>query len=348
MADFVDTQVNKFIDVTPVNVMRAVVLFGRNAASYKFALAKSILEIGAQGTTAASLSDLAIPYSHHVCEHLKIADRQGTSGRSKFLDTCREFNAGTLSHEQLLATTERLGFENVIDAFHIVGSGEVSKRMFTDDRKGKSKGIILTDDLLVLAEGSIEVVLGEIEGRWRLVETAWDIGVALDLIDFDHSLESFVAVRKNERINVTGARPVLNGYQKGHCFYCYRPISIDAKSPALADVDHVFPHTLQRKNTLRNLDGVWNLVLACTECNRGPGGKFDALPADSHLEQLLRRNNFLIASHNPLRETLINQMGTTEAERAAFLREAINITDTARGGASRWQTAPQGTNPFPA
>ena len=49
---------------------RAVILFGRNVASYKFALAKSLIDLGATGQTAISLEDLAEPFSLHILEHL--------------------------------------------------------------------------------------------------------------------------------------------------------------------------------------------------------------------------------------------------------------------------------------
>ena len=70
-----------------------------------------------------------------------------------------------------------------------------------------------------------------------------------------------------------------------------------------------------------NLNGVWNLVLACPNCNRGANGKFAKVPSVKYLERLHKRNEFLISSHHPLRETIINQTGKTEQERAAFLRE---------------------------
>ncbi|MDC3379515.1 HNH endonuclease, partial [Planctomycetota bacterium] len=67
------------------------------------------------------------------------------------------------------------------------------------------------------------------------------------------------------------------------------------------------------------IDGVWNLVLACAECNRGEGGKFAKLPAERLLKRLSTRNEFLIGSHHPLRETLREQTGSTAANRAHFL-----------------------------
>jgi hypothetical protein len=93
-------------------------------------------------------------------------------------------------------------------------------------------------------------------------------------------------------------------------------------SPMLADVDHFLPHTLLARTELTaNLNGVWNLVLACRECNRGENGKSARVPQIRYLERLLKRNNFLIDSHHPLRETLIAQTGTTETLRERFLQQ---------------------------
>ena len=72
--------------VTPTEEdFRSVVLRGANVASYKFALAKSILALAESGTTSASLEDLAVPFSHELCEHLTQVDTQSTSSGSKFL-----------------------------------------------------------------------------------------------------------------------------------------------------------------------------------------------------------------------------------------------------------------------
>ena len=49
---------------------RSVILFGRNVASYKFALAKSLLEIAPTGPTEITFEKLADPFSRHLCEHI--------------------------------------------------------------------------------------------------------------------------------------------------------------------------------------------------------------------------------------------------------------------------------------
>lgn len=111
---------------------------------------------------------------------------------------------------------------------------------------------------------------------------------------------------------------VPNGYQKGHCFYCGAFLRLHG-TDSNTDVDHFFPHRLKLAHPHINLDGVWNLVIACGQCNRGPQGKFDRIPGINLLERLHLRNEYLIESNHPLRETLINQTGKTTAARASFL-----------------------------
>ena len=68
---------------------RSIILFGRNVASYKFALAKALLEIAPTGKTVVTLEELADPFSRHICEHIAIAPRQATSPNSQFLQACK-------------------------------------------------------------------------------------------------------------------------------------------------------------------------------------------------------------------------------------------------------------------
>ena len=81
---------------------RSIILFGRNVASYKFSLAASLLELISRGKTSITLDELFEPFSHHICEHLRTAPKQGTSQSSQFLDACRSFNSGEISKEKLL------------------------------------------------------------------------------------------------------------------------------------------------------------------------------------------------------------------------------------------------------
>ena len=337
---------SEFHDIDPSreNCWRAVVLFGQNSASYKFALAKALLEMGNRPNDFVRIDELAEPFSRHLMEHLRRAPKQITrKTQGKFLDACQGAVEGRLSQQQLLDATTRLGFVNVIDAFHIVNREEVPVRFFLDERK-THRGIRLTDAFFKLATGvAAEDLPLEAEARWRLVETAWALRMSHHVLTMTADLKDqtkplYTVDAAGRRQNVTSCREALNGYQKGRCFYCFDPISIASGHTNLADVDHFLPHMLQQARghvwtastaspgAYYNLDGVWNLVLACKECNRGVGGKFASVPTLALLERLSRRNNYFVESHHPLRETIMNQTGKQPKQRQAFLQ-------------SRWQRA---------
>jgi hypothetical protein len=319
MSVFTDTQPS--LD----NYWRAVILFGQNVATYKFALGQALLEVASREQAFVSLEELAEPFSRHLIEHLKTGRKQITSKSSTFLDTCRKFLDESITKDQLVEQTVRLGFNNVIDAFHVVNRAEVPVRFYTDDRKTERKGITICDELFQLKEGSQASNLPhETEARWRLVETAWDLNIApkLVVVGYDSTVESLFAMdRSLRRVDITSCRTALNGYQKGKCFYCFSDINV-GDGICTADVDHFFPHVLKQANVLFGIDGVWNLVLACRDCNRGAGGKSARVPSLRFLERLHQRNEFLIESHHPLRETLMGQTGASWDTRRRFLQRA--------------------------
>lgn len=308
---------------------RSLILFGRNVASYKFALAKSLLDITANGTNTVTLEELAEPFSMHLCEHLTHSPKQITSKSSKFLNACIEFNNGAISHDALIDTTIKMGFINVIDAFHVVNYDNIPIEFYQKDYTNGIKRIILTDNLYKLKETAYSMNFNqEVEARWNLVETSWELGVSRNLlnVEYDESKHSFFMIAENKRRkDVTSARSALNGYQKGKCFYCFDDITINSGDELLCDVDHYYPYILQQTLKAFNLNGIWNLVLTCNKCNRGANGKLAKIPAVKYLERLHRRNEYLINSHHPLRETLINQTGRAENDRIKFLLEMDNF-----------------------
>ena len=316
-----------FLTVAPTleDYWRGIILFGRNSASYKFALAQSLLELNPQAGQLLKLTDLAPAVAKHIVTHLKQAPKQALSASNSYLDSCRRYGLEDPNQTKLVEETVRRGFVYVIDAFHVVGAGDTQKRFFIDERTSNN-GIRITDEFSALTSGHHAQNLGvEVESRWNLVETAWAMGVATHLIDIQHDVEQsmlFTFDRTNRRKTVTSARGALNGYQKGKCFYCRCEIDITTGSET--HVDHFFPHVLSREQSFGLIDGVWNLVLACTACNNGVGGKSARIPTTPLLERLEIRNNFLIGSHHPLRETLINQTGATERARRRFLSDFHN------------------------
>src|SRR3954451_22319336 len=49
---------------------RAVVLFGQNSASYKFALAQALIELAPAQPGLVRLEELALPFARRICAHL--------------------------------------------------------------------------------------------------------------------------------------------------------------------------------------------------------------------------------------------------------------------------------------
>lgn len=315
------------IDPTLENYWRGVILFGKNFATYKFALAHALYDIE-RTHTLISLQDLARPYSQHICAHLKQSPKQIVNARrpGPFLTACLRFNSGEITEDELLQVTVKHGFSVVLEAFHNVNGGPIEKEFFTRSQ-GTTKGICLTDDFYRLTQTQqFSNLIYETDARWRLVEKAWEMNLPPQLLDvhYDETQELLFTQLNNARITLTGCRESLNGYQKGHCFYCNAPISLQSGDSLLADVDHFIPLAARSAMPGMNLNGVWNLVLACQNCNRGKQGKMARVPDIYLLERLHQRNEYLINSRLPLHEAIINQTGRTEPARRAFLQQAWN------------------------
>ncbi len=74
----------------------------------------------------------------------------------------------------------------MIDAFHVLGNGDVPVRFFVDERK-TTQGIRATDQFSRLIEGvQASNLPGETDARWRLVETAWELGLSRALLTVQH------------------------------------------------------------------------------------------------------------------------------------------------------------------
>lgn len=307
---------------------RAIILFGKNSATYKFAFAKSLLELVEKEKTRISLAELAIPFAHNIVNHLKENDKQGSSSSSTFLNACRSHIKGELTEHQLYGITEKLGFVNVVDAFQNVNGSTIPNLFYEKDYKAGKKDIVITDDLLKLKElYQFQNFNQEVEARWNLVETAWNLNINPNLLEVKYDEDKSLFFLENDfmrRIDITSVRDSLNGYQKGKCFYSFKDISVVKGSPDLCDVDHFLPHLnkeVHAKNGA-NINGVWNLVLTDSFMNKEKSAK---VPEKRFLDRLYNRNEFYIESKHPLAETIINQTGKTKQERIRFLQKQYQL-----------------------
>jgi hypothetical protein len=203
----------------------------------------------------------------------------------------------------------------------------------------------LTDALLELGASSEQDLGAEVEARWELVERAWEARFGAHeklFVAYDEPTESLVsALLGKRRPWRTSVRPALNGYQRGHCFYCYRSISVRADGEDGSDVDHLLPFSSAVRGAAVDVDGVWNLVLACGPCN---SAKWAFLPARRYLDQLAARNNWLVQSNHPLRETIMATTGATAAQRDSCYADAYQaVSEVAEGP---WEVPAVGPFPF--
>ncbi len=322
-----------------LEIFRAIILYGQNTASYKFALAKSLIEVARAEKNFVSLDELARPFSQHIVEHVRGGKRQSLTASSKFLFGCQLFADGKIDEDQLVNLTKKYGFRYVIDAFPNLESNLENQPVFYHKAVRGTQGIDLTDNLHEMARThQAENIIHEIEGRWNLVEASWTEQNPSLLIEYDDVDQLFVAGRSASdrgyldshlRKAVTKARLPLSGYQKGKCFFCYDEISIDSNKPNTAEVDHFLPISLQSRvaTTLHlNLNDIWNLVLACSKCN---GSKSNRTPKQEFLYDLERRNNYYISSKHPLGQTIMRLTGDTLQDRKNYLNSVFSIAKDA-------------------
>jgi len=167
----------------------------------------------------------------------------------------------------------------------------------------------------------------EVEARWNLVETAWNLQINPNLLEVKYDEEKslfFIESDVMRRIDVTSVRDSLNGYQKGKCFYSFQDISINKNDANTCAVDHFLPHVNKIAHAKQgaNINGVWNLVLSDSAINLDKKAR---IPEKRFLERLFNRNEFYIESKHPLAETIINQTGQTKDLRRRFLEENYNL-----------------------
>jgi hypothetical protein len=296
----------------PQDYWRAIVLYGNNVATYKIALATCLMAFARERKTHLTLSELADAFFRRYLDRLANGQpQQSNPDRKTVLErTVEAYRAGELTETAAVEQVARQGFQDVLPRFHTVNSAPIPLPFYEQT----SNGLVLTDVLLGLfAPAPRPDLQAEVASRWDLLEAAFAMHLPVEVLCTDEHM--LYRTNGYERIDVTGTRPVLNGYQHGLCFYCEEPLDLGD-----AHVDHVIPRKVLRH------DEIWNLVLAHEACNLAKGARLPALP---DLKRLHERNEYFIASNHPIKRHLVAQTGATPAQRRAFLectyREAQRV-----------------------
>tara|TARA_Y100000588_G_scaffold308368_1_gene332892 strand:- start:295 stop:1311 length:1017 start_codon:yes stop_codon:yes gene_type:complete len=307
---------------------RSIVLFGANTAAYKFALAGALLEVSSKGIDSINVHELAVPFAKRVCDHLKVEDRQGTNPSNSFLKACRQFNSDEIDIDRLVSVTISQGFRYVFDAFHRVSQEEIPKPFFTVEGSSSNRKLHITDQLLKIDNLRSALLEREVEARWRLVETAWSMRVPTSLLNvgMENTSQELIVTRDfSTRKSIGNAKWAFSGYQDGKCFYCNSELDTNNKLAKQTHVDHVIPYRLQKTiNSEVNVDVdlVWNLVNACSDCNLS---KSDKMPNYDFVKRVYERNEYYIHSNHPLKDSIILATGKTPAERRSTVRRAFDV-----------------------
>lgn len=285
------------------DVWRAIILYGLNTATYKIALGHCLARFAREGKSSVSMADLAEKFFDLYVQRLESAKPQlATPNRRTVMERVIDlYNAGILDRAEAIARVEREAFNDVIPRFHVVNHKILPVR-FYEQTDG---GLVLTDQVFEVFgdSGENQDLLGELGARWDLLEAAFEMRRENGRLDND--IRRFYLVRGHDRRSITWTRPILNGYQKGVCFYCGEPMG-----EGDVHVDHVIPRQFV------NHDEIWNLVLAHDFCN---GQKSDALPGAHYIEKLVIRNEYFINSNHPIKNQIIGQLGDTAEERRACI-----------------------------
>lgn len=275
---------------------RWIVMFGKNSASYKLALADQLLHHASQGNDRIDMDELAQNFASAYQPRVEAGKpQQGTPGRFTVVE--RAILQGDLD-DNVTQVREQALRKMVLQKFHNMDGGVESPRFFLDP--GAGNHLQLTDRLLNLT--NTDTLRSEATSRWDLLEHAFS-DPNPETIRANELLSSLETRRG--RTTLTHLIPGLSGFQDNLCFYCGGPLdSIHA--------DHFLPHANIGHNQ------VWNLVLADHSCNLN---KSDNLPTPKMVERLIDRNEALIRSMNPLRNTVIEDLGQTPAARKASTLE---------------------------
>lgn len=292
------------MDFTNEDYFKGIVLFGLNAATYKMALAQTLLEASREGKTELSWEELSTNYFDAYQARLAAnpMPQQGNPNRlTKMERIVKEHDLGVLTSHQAIDKVADTAFDDVVPRFQTIGSDKnIVASYFYDIEKGKK--LVLKDSLLSLTEPQINMLQQEVYARWGLLEGAFSINQTNFVLAND--IREIYLKDGYERKALTHNIPFLSGYQGNVCFYCGEPMGDDIH------VDHVLPRQVI------NHDEIWNLVLSHGDCNLL---KSDRLVGQHFVEKLIARNENIMGSNHPWKAKIQSALGSTPKRRASRL-----------------------------
>jgi 5-methylcytosine-specific restriction endonuclease McrA len=253
-------------------------------------------------------------------------------GETKLTKAMDKYIAGgktSSEFDTLIKVAEKDIHNYVYGAFQNIGRGTISSEFLLFKNDEKNRKLILTDCTNSILEdrNQIKIINDESESRCIIVSEAWRAGVNPNVLEYDNNHKILYSKNRSYRENLRSAVDVLLPYQKGKCFYCKRPSLSEvggSQDSAFPDVDHFYPFRIIVKAMDYNPNGIWNLVIACKECNRGRDGKWDEPPDKVFFESLLERNKFFVEEHaHSLKNSILFSLGAKNSEQVTTKMKTI-------------------------
>lgn len=280
------------------DVFRGLILYGLTASTYKMAVGHLLSVYSINGVDRIPLEDMASDildlYSQRFDER-GFKPQLNISGRKTVItNQINKLNYDRISRDDAISKikTDAL-FKMVLPKFHNLGITPVPIKFYEFDQHT----LILTKRVFKVFDDEYYLQnQSEVNSRWDLIESAFEsIHQKIILSDHYADLEKELIIKGSERTRITGIKSSLIGYQQNRCFYCGEHLSEPIH------VDHVIPRTTVQS------DEIWNLVLSHADCNLS---KSDNVVAKSYIQNLIDRNEGLISSNHPLKDTLIREIGS--------------------------------------
>jgi len=291
------------------DLWRGVILHGKNASTYKIALATLLVDYSNRNFTKIPLDELASDFFHVYQKRMENGLRQNkTSGRDTYAEQMvNEVKADKTSESDALEFLKENALKKmVLQRFNTICGKKIPEPFYSFD----NTHLTLSNNILEIFTTKQGLLEDELNSRWDLLEHAFTESNAAETMELDEKLEWIK--HSSKRTNITKFIFVLQGYQRGKCFYCGEDIDGEIQ------VDHVIP-----RQALRH-DEIWNLVLAHKFCNQD---KSDNLPPKPFVEALFVRNEYVLDSNLPLREKLKLVVKKTPAERWMQIQDAYKFAN---------------------
>lgn len=285
---------------------RGIILFGLNAATYKIALAKTLLHFSQNDQQRVFWDELSEVYLDQYMDRLADDPKPQQSNPTRLTVMERiiaDMRLGKLNRSQAVEQVALRGFVDVVPRFQTIGrSKDLIGSHFFEISFGKH--LDLKDSLLGFGSDLIVDLEQEVTARWSLLEGAFSISQSQ--YELANDIREVYLKNGYARQPLTSNIPFLNGYQGNTCFYCGEPMGADIH------VDHVLPRQVV------NHDEIWNLVLSHGDCNLL---KSDRLVGPHFIEKLIARNENIMGSNHPWKSKIANALGGTATKRARSLSQ---------------------------